>query len=148
MLTALVPLGATHDVSIVLAYDGDNVTATILAKPKKDDKSVTPIQFEGPVAEVELEINDKLAELVNEVVKSSSNIADLKQQLKDAEAEATKKVADKKAPAKKPTPPPAPAKKGEKPKAPAKKPADKGDDAKTNEKPGSAQSAVELLEDI
>lgn len=147
MLTALAPLGATHHVSIVLVYEGDSVTATILAKPKKDDKAVTPIQFEGPVAEVETAIKDQLADLVSEIVKSSSNIADLKQQLKDAEASETKKVADKKTPAKKPTPPP-PAKKGTKSKPAAKKPEAEDDDAETNETPGSAKSAVELLEDI
>lgn len=159
IISKLAPLGAKNNIAILLAFNGEEVVATITIKPKKegDDKAPTPVQISGPIAEVEKSIEGDLDKLTTRLLKHATTMDELEKELTEREgAKKTKvdkakvaptkkltakeKKAAKKAAkeeAKKPTAAPA-----TKPKAGAKK----GDDQA--ELPGVATSATSLLEDL
>ncbi len=106
MITALAPLGATHNINIALSYQTDGtVTATALVSLKTKDKEfggIKPLVFSGPVAEVEAAIAEQLPAAVGKLVAHGNNLAAIDAQLaeetKAKEAEAAKKKAEKPAP--------------------------------------------------
>lgn len=145
MIKALASLGATHHISLVLAYTGDQCTATVIVKPKDDEKAAKSFQFEGTVDEVEAAVTAQTESVALKIVRSHTTIAELEAQLKadeDAAKAKGKKGAKTAPPAKaeadKPTP--AKAEKGRRGKKPAA--------AASPTKPTSAQPATALLDDL
>jgi hypothetical protein len=118
MITALAPLGATHNIVLTLAYGGlppvekpvdstdeivqcippasesrRQVTVTAYLKPKGDGEPKT-LQFTGPVIDVEKEIAEKLPIAVTKLVEHVSSLEQLDSALaaeKKAAQEATAK---------------------------------------------------------
>lgn len=105
MINALQEVGKTHTIQIVLAYEGENVTATVIASPKgeQDDftppaKPIYPLNINGPIAEVEDYIKTKMGKDAIRAVELTVNIAALEERAETAEAkakEAERKAANK-----------------------------------------------------
>lgn len=109
LLVALAPLGESYHVNLSLAYSGDNVTATIILKPKEHLKNSREKNFQlaGTVAEVEKQIAEQLPAAVNQIVDHTASLtAQAEKQIADEKAEtAAEKEKKKPAPAKSPATP-------------------------------------------
>lgn len=113
MITTLAPLGATHSITIILAYgeipetgkDGvtptlggeciRQVTATVYLKPNKSGEPRT-LQFAGPALDVEKEIAEKLPLAVQKISAHLATLDDLDAQLKAEQEKAQKEHEAKK----------------------------------------------------
>lgn len=112
MIKALAPLGATHNIVLILAYgeipksEGDTpqlggesireVTITAHLKPKDGVKGESrSLQFKGPAIDVEAELAEKLPIVVTKIVAHQDALAQLDSQLA-AEKEKAEKEADSK----------------------------------------------------
>lgn len=113
MITALAELGKTQRIQIIPEYDdAGNVTVTVLLAPKKPDgPTIRPLQYEGPIAEVEAHIGGGLDADVKKVVSLQSNLSDLEAEYEKAKKEKQAAIEEEKKAAKK---------KDEKPKAETK----------------------------
>lgn len=102
MITALAELGKTQRIQIIPDYDdAGNVTVTVLFAPKKEDgQAITPIQYSGPIAEVEAHIGGGFDADVKRLSGLVTNIAEVEAELEKEkkEAEAKKKKPDDKKP--------------------------------------------------
>ena len=108
MITSLAPLGATHNIVLVLAYGalpaGDaaaasarHVTVTASLKPKADKHGESKtLQFEGPAGDVQATLETELPLAVQKLVQHVSTLDQLEAQLKEEQATAQKEKEDKK----------------------------------------------------
>jgi hypothetical protein len=172
LIKTLAPLGATHDIVLILAYGelpaglpespnlgGEStreVTVTAHLKPRSGAKGESRhLQFKGPAIDVESELAEKLPQAVARIVAHTASLDELDQQLeaekKKAQEETQKKIAtakkeaEAKAAAKKPVA--KPAAKAPKPaaKAPAKKSAPAKKPAPAKPSAGAAEAALAAL---
>jgi PRTRC genetic system protein E len=88
MIKSLQSLGQTQHIQIVLAYEGDTVSATVFLTPKgsKKDELRPPLHVTGTVAEVQDYVTSgRLGAEASEVVAITSSIEELRKQKAEAE---------------------------------------------------------------